>query len=204
MSFRLHPILLPFFIFLIATGGISTYVLFFSSLLWHELGHLVAARFVRMKVRTCTIYPYGGELTITNYYATTKRARIIVALGGPVATLLLYCLASILPFAGMEQWQFMQLVLFGVNCLPILPLDGGQVVATAIETQTNRFAVRSFFLLYSIVMLFIMIIFLSSSLPQTLPYIAIASFLLLQNVAVFRYRKYARAFELITSKHLTP
>ena len=62
MKFRLHPVLLPLFLFLIITGGLSVYALIFLSLLIHEAGHLVAAYFAGMRVRSCTIMPYGGEL----------------------------------------------------------------------------------------------------------------------------------------------
>ena len=47
-------------------GGLSMYVLIFVSLLVHEVGHLLAAYLTGMRVRSCTIMPYGGELVIAN------------------------------------------------------------------------------------------------------------------------------------------
>ena len=37
------------------------YALIFVSLLIHEAGHLLAAYLTGMRVRSCTIMPYGGE-----------------------------------------------------------------------------------------------------------------------------------------------
>ena len=89
MKFRLHPILLPLFAFLLMSGNISTYTLIFVSLLVHELGHLIAAKATGMNVRSCTIMPYGGELVIPGRNTARRKNRIIVALGGPAATLIL-------------------------------------------------------------------------------------------------------------------
>ena len=73
MKFRLHPVLLPFFLFLIVTGSISMYALIFISLLIHEAGHLLAAYLTGMRVRSCTIMPYGGELVISNRHMAPEK-----------------------------------------------------------------------------------------------------------------------------------
>ncbi len=76
MKFRLHPVLLPFFLFLIMTGSISIYALIFVSLLIHEAGHLIAAYLTGMRVRSCTIMPYGGEIVIWNRHLAPRRERL--------------------------------------------------------------------------------------------------------------------------------
>jgi stage IV sporulation protein FB len=47
------------------------------------------------------------------------------------------------------------------------------------------------------------IILLSTGLPKTLPYILLAAFLLIQNISVFRFRKYEKAFAEIKLNRLT-
>ena len=42
-----------------------------------------------MRVRSCTIMPYGGEIVIWNRHIASRKNRFIVALGGPLATILL-------------------------------------------------------------------------------------------------------------------
>ena len=86
MKFRLHPVLLPFFLFLIMTGSISIYAIIFISLLIHEAGHLLAAYLTGMRIRSCTIMPYGGEIVIWNQHMAPKKDRFLVALSGPLAT----------------------------------------------------------------------------------------------------------------------
>jgi stage IV sporulation protein FB len=203
MKFRLHPVLLPFFLFLIAIGGLSVYVLIFLSLLIHEAGHLVAAHFAGMRVRSCTIMPYGGELIIPNRNLASKKARIFVAFGGPLATGLLLLSAMLFPFPGDEHVIRIQVALLVLNLLPILPLDGGQVLCVLLETGGSAYRTRELFLVHSILFLLAACFLLASSLPATVPYMLLALFLLIQNISAFRFRKYEQAYAELKQKQLT-
>lgn len=194
MKFRLHPVLLPLFLFLMITGGVSVYALIFMSLLIHEAGHLIAAYLTGMRVRSCTIMPYGGELVIKDRYLAPKKDRFLVALGGPVATLVVLLLATLIPFPGDEQVIQIQVALLVLNLLPILPLDGGQAICALLETEGFEYRTRSLFLVHSMLFISAAILLLSSGLPQTMPYLFLALFLLIQNISVFRFRKYEKAY----------
>lgn len=203
MKFRLHPILLPFFLFLIVTGGISVYVLIFLSLLIHEAGHLIAAHVAGMRVRSCTIMPYGGELVIANRSLAPKKIRIFIALGGPLATVILLLSAMLIPFPGDAQVIRIQVALLVLNLLPVLPLDGGQVLCALLETDGSAYRTRAIFLVYSILFLFVASILLSIGFPGTVPYLLLALFLLTQNISAFRFRKYEKAYGELKQKQLT-
>ncbi len=203
MKFRLHPVLLPFFIFLIATGSISIYAIIFISLLIHEAGHLLAAYLTGMRIRSCTIMPYGGEIVIWNKHMTPRKDRFIVALSGPLATLLLLLIATWIPFPGDDQVIRIQVALLLLNLLPILPLDGGQAICALLETEGSVYRTRSIFLMHSILFISAGVILLSAGLPETVPYILLALFLLIQNISVFRFRKYEKAFAEMKTNRLT-
>lgn len=203
MKFRLHPILIPLFLFLIITGNISVYTLIFVSLLIHEAGHLIVAKLLGMKVRSCTIMPYGGELVIPGRYTSGRKERIYLALGGPAATVLLLILALVISFPGNEVVIRIQLFLLTLNLLPILPLDGGQAVTAILETKGHESSTKTIMLVQSIAVLISAIITLSFFLPLAFPYILLAFFLLLQNIVVFRFRKYENAYVKLKLKELT-
>ncbi len=203
MKFRLHPVLLPFFLFLIVTGGISAYALIFISLLIHEAGHLVAAYLTGMRVKSCIIMPYGGELVIRNRYMAPKKDRFLVALGGPAATLILLLIAMWIPFPGADQVVRIQVALLVLNLLPILPLDGGQAICALLETDGSDYRTRSLLLVQSILFISAAILLLSCGLPKTIPYILLALFLLLQNITAFRFRKYEKAYLDLKINRLT-
>lgn len=204
MKFRLHPILVPFFFVLMATGGLAFYALVFMSLLIHEAGHIFAAKMSGMKVRSCTIMPYGGELRIPNRYSYGKKQRVIVAIGGPAATAILLFLAVLFDFPGDEQFMRIQLVILLLNLMPILPLDGGQAISAMLETDEKKYKVRSAFLIFSISVLLAVSLVLLSGLPETVLFLALAIFLLIQNISVFKFRKYEQAYEQLKRKQLTP
>lgn len=203
MKFRLHPILLPLFLFLLISGNVSTYTLIFVSLLIHELGHLIAARATGMHVRSCTIMPYGGELVIPGRNTARRKNRIAVALGGPAATITLLTLAILMPFPGAELFIRIQLALLALNLLPVLPLDGGQVLSALLERKGTEYSTRAAMLVHSIIFYIVVIFTLSFSFPATMPYLFLALFLLIQNIAAFRFRKYEKAFLNLKLKELT-
>ncbi|ARJ37810.1 hypothetical protein SporoP8_02260 [Sporosarcina ureae] len=200
MKYRIHPVLLPIFLFFMIVGGVSLYAMLLFSLLFHELGHVLAARYVGMKIRSCTILPYGGELQFVNRQLANKQQRLIVALGGPVATAVLLVLGMCLTFPGDAQFLKIQMILLSVNLLPILPLDGGQVVSILLETEATKYTTRSNFLLYSIVVSASLCAFFIAYLPDSLPLVIITSFLAVQNIISYRFRRYERVFEQLTKK----
>lgn len=193
MKFRIHPILIPVFIGLLMTGNISMYTIIFLSLLIHEAGHLIAAKLLGVRVSMCTIMPYGGELSIPGRYAIRRKKRFYVAVGGPIATLFLLILALLIPMPNAEFLIRIQLVLLAVNLLPFLPLDGGQALSALIEEKGREYEARRAMIIYSILFYGLVVLIFSLALPETLPYLLLASFLLIQNIAAFRYRKYEKA-----------
>lgn len=203
MKFRLHPILLPLFLFLLVSGNISTYTLIFLSLLIHELGHLIAAWATGMRVRSCTIMPYGGELIIPGRHTARRKHQFYVALGGPIATTILLIAVMFVSFPGAELLIRIQFTLLALNLLPILPLDGGQIIHLLLEEEYAHFQVRKNLLLFSISVCTIALIYLSISFPTTLPYALLTLFLLIQNIAAYRFRRYEKAFLNLKIKELT-
>ena len=112
-------------------------------------------------------------------------------------------LALCIPFPGDDQVIRIQVALLVLNLLPILPLDGGQAICALLETDGSEYA-RAPFCLSILCSLFLLsILLLSYGFPQTIPFILLALFLLIQNISAFRFRKYERAYAEIKLKRLT-
>ena len=203
MKFRLHPVLLPVFFFFIISGDIAVYTIIFISLLVHETGHLISAYILGLRVRSCTIMPYGGELVIPGRLTAKRSHRIYLALGGPAATMFLLFLALAFEFPGNEIVIKTQMFLLGLNLLPLLPLDGGHALAAALETKGYESGTKSMMLLFSMCMLAIISFTLSFHLPNSVPYLLLALFLFIQNYTAFRFRKYEQAFIKLKINELT-
>ena len=114
----------------------STALLFFASIVFHELAHSVLARRHRIPVRSITLFFFGG-VALLERDAPTPRAELEIAIAGPIASGLLalgFSLLARLFAAGdadglMFAWlSRINLSVAVFNLLPGLPLDGGRVL----------------------------------------------------------------------------
>jgi Zn-dependent protease len=111
-------------------------VLFFVSLLLHELGHAVQARRDRVEIDGITLWLFGGVARFKGDLPSAG-AELRIAIAGPIVTLVLGTSCVVLAVAaglpevadGVVAWLgFTNLLLLGFNLLPALPLDGGRVL----------------------------------------------------------------------------
>lgn len=128
--------------------GIATSLLFFGSVLAHELCHsLVAIRF-GIPVRNITLFLFGGVSTITRE-ATKPGHELLMAFAGPASSLvlgglfgLLYFLTrtTVQPIAALALYLAGINVLLGLfNLLPGFPLDGGRVFRAIVWGVTGNY-----------------------------------------------------------------
>jgi Zn-dependent protease len=127
-------------------GG-ATSILFFASVLLHELGHSVVALHYKIPVRSITLFIFGGIAQIASEppYAM---AEFWIALAGPLVNFLLVIILTLLEivFAGSEALlgmvkylAYINLSLGLFNLVPGFPLDGGRVFRAIIWGLVHDF-----------------------------------------------------------------
>ncbi|HWK24315.1 MAG TPA: site-2 protease family protein [Ureibacillus sp.] len=203
MRMTIHPLFLPILFSIVLYGNVSYYALILCSLIFHELGHIVAALLCKVKVERCVIMPYGGEIELQGGFSIAPQKQLIIALGGPIATL---CVFAIIPFLDpliAEPLLKIQLVLIGFNIIPIWPLDGGRIIMSLIHIYYPRIRMVEFYLTISLILIVLAVIITFILLPKTLFLLVLCIFLLIQIVNTWRYRKYRFAFEKHVIKRLT-
>jgi Zn-dependent protease len=118
-----------------AVAGFTS-VLFFGSILLHELGHSVLALRHRVAVRSITLFVFGG-VALMERDPDDARAEFEIAIAGPVVSALLALLFSLAVRAMSEasaphfvaSWLVrINLAVALFNLLPGFPLDGGRVL----------------------------------------------------------------------------
>jgi len=129
-------------------SGLLITLLLFGSVLLHELGHSLVARSQGITVNSITLFLFGGVASIEQESKTPGQA-FQVAVAGPAVSLVLFALfallAQTLPASKMMQdlisdLAHINLVLALFNLIPGLPLDGGQILKSAVWKLTgNRF-----------------------------------------------------------------
>jgi Zn-dependent protease/CBS domain-containing protein len=128
-----------------------TSLLFFGSILLHELGHSLTAQRLGLQVRSITLFIFGG---VAQLASDPKRPwdEVLIALAGPAVSVGLALvfgamagpLADADGFAGIAEatlsWLArinMMLAIF--NCIPGFPLDGGRVLRGVVWAMTGSF-----------------------------------------------------------------
>src|ERR1700687_4579417 len=71
------------------TSGISTSILFFASVLFHELSHSVVAQQYKIRVISITLFIFGGVARIRRE-STSACQEFNIAIAGPLASFFLF------------------------------------------------------------------------------------------------------------------
>ena len=203
MRMTIHPLFLPILFSIVLSGNISYYALILSSLIIHEAGHIIAAYLCGVKVERCVIMPYGGEIELKGNNSIAPKKQLVIALGGPVATI---CCIAATPFLDpllAEPVLKIQIVLLGINLIPIWPLDGGRIIMSLIHIFYPRIRMVEFYLTISLILIAVSVFITFILLPKTLFLLVLSIFLFLQIVNEWRFRKYRFAFEKHVIKRLT-
>ena len=116
-------------------GGLTA-ILFFGSVLLHELGHSLVARREGVLVRDITLFLFGGVAQLEDE-PPTAGAEFRIAIAGPLTSLLLagvFWLLALLAASSavlavpLTYLAVINLTLAFFNLLPGFPLDGGRVL----------------------------------------------------------------------------
>jgi Zn-dependent protease len=116
--------------------AVAAAVLFFGSLLLHELGHAWQARREGMEIDGITLWLFGGVARFRGSFPSAG-AEFRIAIAGPLVSLALGVLFVAIAAGtsvsesvdGVAAWLgYINLTLLVFNLLPALPLDGGRVL----------------------------------------------------------------------------
>ncbi|WP_423489487.1 stage IV sporulation protein FB [Lysinibacillus agricola] len=203
MKIKLHLLCIPFVFIMIFSGQIAYYAIILSSLLWHEAGHLLAAMICGVKMKSCVITPYGGEIEFENPAVVPATSLLWIALGGPIATILGIGLAFFMPELLAAKLIDVQLVLLAINVLPIIPLDGGRIFLASLFLVFPSVRVFEYYYWLSLTIATILLMITSYYLPQSIFLAILCLFIWLQALKEWNYRKYRLAFEKYVMNRLT-
>jgi Zn-dependent protease len=131
--------------------GATIALIFFASLLLHELSHSLLARARGIPVRGITLYLFGGVSNLGRE-AQSAREEFMISIVGPLTSLALGAVFAIL-WAALRSsapggaaiagyLAFINGALAAFNLLPAFPLDGGRVFRSIIWAR-NRDILRA-------------------------------------------------------------
>jgi Zn-dependent protease/predicted transcriptional regulator len=130
--------------------GILTSLLFFGSVVFHELSHSVVALHYKIPVTRITLFVFGGLASIGREPESALQ-EFNIAIAGPLSSFLLagvfWALGRGLPgnemFSALVGWlAWINVILATFNLVPGFPLDGGRLLRAAAWGITGNY-VRS-------------------------------------------------------------
>lgn len=136
-----------------SVGAIALRVLFilglFACVLFHEIGHALAAQSYGVRTGEITLYPFGGVARLKGM--GTPRQEFWISLAGPSVNIViglailgaLYLTGSWVPLdqIGLSDIHFFQrlmlanFILAGFNLIPAFPMDGGRLLRSILARR---------------------------------------------------------------------
>lgn len=130
----------------------------------HELGHLVAMKMFGYKNVQMFYIPFLGAAVTGRHYNVEGWKKAIVSLAGPVPSIGIGVLISIV--AIVTQWGWAEklavitLMINGFNLLPFLPLDGGWVAHTTLFSRSRYLDMG--YRIFAVLMTFLVVLLLQA------------------------------------------
>ena len=137
--------------------GLITSLLFFASVVVHELAHSLVGRANGISIGSITLFIFGGVAQMTRE-ATNANAEFKMAFAGPLSSLVLGGFFGLLwflfegvvePLAAISFWlAYVNVALAAFNLIPGFPLDGGRVFRSILwyfsgnYSRSSRIATR--------------------------------------------------------------
>jgi Zn-dependent protease/predicted transcriptional regulator len=127
--------------------GIITSLLFFGSVVFHELSHSLVAKHYRIPVQSITLFVFGG-LSKIQQEPEKAGQEFNIAIAGPLSSLFLagcfwlvghYFHGNEMTVAAARWLAEINLLLAIFNLLPGFPLDGGRVLRGIVWGITGNF-----------------------------------------------------------------
>jgi Zn-dependent protease len=141
--------------------SLAAALLFFASVLAHELAHSLVARSQGIPVQNITLFLFGGVANIQREPSTPKN-EFLMAIAGPVTSLILglfmllvavagaitgggfsspgQLITNLSPASTILLWLgSINIILAIFNMIPGFPLDGGRVLRSILWAITNNF-----------------------------------------------------------------
>lgn len=128
-------------------AALLTSVLFFGSVILHEVSHSLVAQSEDIPVKKITLFIFGG-MAQTMKEAASPLAEFKVAIAGPLTSIALGVIFKLIEILGNTIgstglaapffWlSLINFILAGFNLMPGFPLDGGRVLRAAIWYRTK-------------------------------------------------------------------
>jgi len=168
----------------------------FSIVLFHELGHYVAAKLYNWRIDSIVLWVFGGVMDTDEHGTKSIKEEAIVTIAGPFQHLIIYfiCMLAelyqIIPGPIIELVLYYNTALMFFNLIPVWPLDGGKLLLLLTSSFLPYKKAYQFTILFSMITIVIIVVIQIMFFPFTLSSFLIWAFLFMENRADWKQRYY--------------
>ena len=136
----LHPAVFLYLLYAWCSGYLPFTLCAFLSIALHEAGHSAISAICGQAPGSIELTPLGAVMHLEDESKLSRLRRLIVLLAGPAVTLLLCWSALLFTRQGSLPWNLGRMLflcnlsILAMNLLPVLPLDGGRLLALLLES----------------------------------------------------------------------
>ena len=138
-------------------GYIRVGITIFLIVLIHEVGHVLVCLLFGYKIKSVTLYPFGGLTRVEKDINTSPYKELILASAGLFMQIILYVVALSFGYKNSLFYKYNKSI-FLFNLLPIIPLDGSVIVYSLLNRFTTFKNSYKGYIVVSIISLVIYII----------------------------------------------
>ena len=136
---RVHILTLLMFTVCVIFRYPAIFYITYAAMILHETAHCAAAVAIGLKIDSMTFLPFGVNLKLKNKMIYSATDEIILYISGPACNILLALLTAFLckryNYEILRMFYISNIVLFFMNMLPALPLDGGIITRRLIARK---------------------------------------------------------------------
>ena len=126
---RVNVLTIALFVFCIIFNKAAMLCVTYSVMILHELAHCLAAVCIGLKISHIDFYPFGVNLKLKNKLVYSLADEMILYFSGPFCNILFALIAMIVyscyPNESVKFFYISNTMLFCMNMIPSVPLDGG-------------------------------------------------------------------------------
>ncbi|MBR2371222.1 MAG: hypothetical protein IKA82_04300 [Clostridia bacterium] len=140
LRIRVEPAAYIAAVYILISGELYRIFIILTAVIIHELGHIAAARILRIKITGIRLSLTGAKIETGGVFSYKKE--ILLCLAGPLFNVLAYITAMPLRSveiisSGVRDFCGISLVLAIFNLLPIRGFDGGRILYSTVALLSN-------------------------------------------------------------------
>ena len=107
----------------------SKYAMILSAALIHEVGHIVAAKILNIKIKRINLDIMGAIIETDTLFCSYKKEAVL-CLAGPLANIISFIVLSIIPLPfDLRLFKISSVFFAAINLLPAKCFDGGRALS---------------------------------------------------------------------------